>query len=749
MNISELLSKKTYRSITDHLQFPPTPSIFPTKNKDFVKKFAAFIKEYEVLYVHDTLKDQISELFYLKNPQYKEGSAESLKPLEKFQQKYVGKSSNYDNAGTWVYYPWTKTLLHTLDERDYFEARTYRNRYLITPEEQKKLYRAVIGIAGLSVGNSVALCLAYSGIGGTLKLADPDVFSVSNLNRVRVPLHYVGLKKVYVAAQQIYEVNPYAKLVLYPEGVTKDTIKDFLIGSAKLDIVIDEMDQLKMKLFIRLAARAIKMPVLMATDNGDNGIIDVDRFDLDQKQGPFGQLPMMDLDTVIRGIDFGESFNLTLDEKIRLSSKIVGPEGVAPRMQDSLKEVGSTIASWPQLGISAFLGGVNAAYNAKALLLGMPISSGKKYVSLDEIFLDGYMNEDSVKKRKEKTNEFIQYINSLEAKVSHPAKRIDVHDFPVKKSISAKIQFLLEYAILAPSTHNTQPWIFHIDAHSLFITPDPERILPVSDPTKREMYISLGAALENVLIAAGRFDLSTNVSFIEKNGDCMIRVDFDNKKVSYLPELFNQIEMRFTDRSFFAAHKIQPSVLAEIRKLSIDSQCSLYFVDDEKSKGALAKELASASRNIMKNAAFRKELAFWIRNNFTKLHDGFSIGLPDIQSLLAPFLMHEFNLESPTEESREALMLRHSSGIVVIATKTDVVSDWIKAGQLYERVVLLLGTRGVHHSIHAAMIEENNARKTLATMLGTLEKPQVFLRIGYSKMPITHSPRRNVKETLR
>jgi molybdopterin/thiamine biosynthesis adenylyltransferase len=599
------------------------------------------------------------------------------------------------------------------------------------------------------VGNSVALCLAYSGIGGTLKLADPDIFSLSNLNRVRVPLHYVGVKKVYVAAQQIYEVNPYAKLLLYPEGVTKDNLKDFLIGGARLDIVIDEMDQLKMKLFIRLAARAEKMPVLMATDNGDNGIVDVDRFDLDQRQGPFGQLPLMDLDTVIRGIDFGEPFTLTLDEKIRLSSKIVGPEGVAPRMQDSLKEVGSTIASWPQLGISAFLGGVNVAYNAKALLLGLPISSGKKYVSLDEIFLDGYLSEDAVAARKKKTGEFISYINSLEDKARMSFKKINTKDFPSKKGIAERIKFLLKYVVLAPSTHNTQPWVFHIDNNRLTIEADPDRILPVSDPMQREMYISLGAALENTLIAAGRFKLSTDVKFTERNGVCSINIDFFEGKKAYLPDLFDEIERRFTDRSLFQQRALPSRVVQMLQKLPIDEDCSLYVLTDDTIKSNLAEALASAASKTMQNELFRKELAYWIRNNFTKLSDGFSIGLPDIQSLLAPFLMHEFNLENPSEQSREAIMLHHSSGVICISTKEDTLTAWIKAGQLFERTVLQLGTLGVHHSIHAAMIEQDGARKKLASALKTTQFPQVFLRVGYSKLPIIYSPRRDVAETIR
>jgi hypothetical protein len=263
------------------------------------------------------------------------------------------------------------------------------------------------------------------------------------------------------------------------------------------------------------------------------------------------------------------------------------------------------------------------------------------------------------------------------------------------------------------------------------------------------MYISLGAALENTLIAAGRFNLSTDVKFTEKKGACTINIDFFEGKKAYLPDLFDEIERRFTDRSLFEQRALGSKIIQDLQKLSVDEDCSLQVIKDDTIKSNLAEVLASAASKTMQNNLFRKELAYWIRNNFTKLSDGFSIGLPDIQSLLAPFLMHEFNLENPSEQNREAMMLHHSSGVICISTKEDAITAWIKAGQLFERTVLQLGALGVHHSIHAAMIEQDEARKKLASGLKTTQFPQVFLRVGYSTLPVIHSPRRDVAETIR
>jgi nitroreductase len=61
---------------------------------------------------------------------------------------------------------------------------------------------------------------------------------------------------------------------------------------------------------------------------------------------------------------------------------------------------------------------------------------------------------------------------------------------------------LIRYATLAPSGHNTQPWKFSIKENSIRIFPDFTRHLTVVDPDNRELYISLGCALENLVIAA-------------------------------------------------------------------------------------------------------------------------------------------------------------------------------------------------------------------------------------------------------
>jgi len=77
-----------------------------------------------------------------------------------------------------------------------------------------------------------------------------------------------------------------------------------------------------------------------------------------------------------------------------------------------------------------------------------------------------------------------------------------------------KAEFLIRYAILAPNSHNTQPWRFEITKESIQLLPDLERSLYYSDRENRELYISLGCALGNLLVAADYFGFNVRIEYL-------------------------------------------------------------------------------------------------------------------------------------------------------------------------------------------------------------------------------------------
>jgi molybdopterin/thiamine biosynthesis adenylyltransferase len=339
----------------------------------------------------DAYNSGITELFFLKHPSLKKGA-----PLVK--QKLAEFTKTYRNRGLWIYFDDSKILVHTVNEQDYFKLRTARNKNLITEGEQKTYRDCSVGIAGLSVGSCVLAALVMSGGPKRIKIADFDTLELTNLNRIKAKLTDIGLNKTEIAAKQVWEVDPFAQISLFPNGLGKKNLTNFLLGKPKLDVFIDEMDSLPLKLEARFLCRQYKIPVLMATDNGDSVVLDVERFDREPKRKIFHGL--------LGDANPKKFENLNYRDWLALATKIVGPEYLTPAMQSSLLEIGKTLPSVPQLGPVASVAGAAMALALRRIASGQSMPSGRYVISLEEKLLPNYMSSAAVKSRKKQTEKF-------------------------------------------------------------------------------------------------------------------------------------------------------------------------------------------------------------------------------------------------------------------------------------------------------------------------------------------------------
>lgn len=78
---------------------------------------------------------------------------------------------------------------------------------------------------------------------------------------------------------------------------------------------------------------------------------------------------------------------------------------------------------------------------------------------------------------------------------------------------------LLQSAVLAPSSHNTQPWRFRISGDRVELYADRTRALPVNDPENRELTISCGCALMNIRVAAAEAGLPMNAELLPNQNE--------------------------------------------------------------------------------------------------------------------------------------------------------------------------------------------------------------------------------------
>ncbi len=349
-----------------------TPRLFNLQDTAQHDAFATLVRLGEIVAVRDDYREQLKELFFVQNPTlvfHPEGknrcdeyvrALETTRPLEE--------------QGIWAYFPWSRTLGHVLAEEDFYAVRTARNAHLIAPEEQARYARAVIAVAGMSIGSSIVYALGMQGVGGEFRLADMDTLALSNTNRILAGVGELGLPKIVMVARRLWETNPYLHIKLYEDGLTEETTSSFLEGA---HVVVDEVDSLAAKVRIRQEARTRKIPVVMAADCGESSILDVERYDHDPQPDFFhGRLGDITLE---------ELQHLHKKEIGRLIATQVGVENHSERMLYSLTEMGRSVVSWPQLGSTALLNAAAVAFCVRHILAGASLIDNRAVISLEQL----------------------------------------------------------------------------------------------------------------------------------------------------------------------------------------------------------------------------------------------------------------------------------------------------------------------------------------------------------------------------
>jgi hypothetical protein len=120
---------------------------------------------------------------------------------------------------------------------------------------------------------------------------------------------------------------------------------------------------------------------------------------------------------------------------------------------------------------------------------------------------------------------------------------------------------LVRYATLAPSSHNTQYWKFAVEMEDITILPDFSRRCPAVDPDDHHLYVSLGCAAENLILAARAHGLHGKAEFDEARGAVRITLFAAAAEVT---ELFNAIPARQSTR---AEYDGKPAASDDLKRL--------------------------------------------------------------------------------------------------------------------------------------------------------------------------------------
>lgn len=568
----------------------------------------------------DTVLEQLDELVRSREP-----ALQLSGPATGRRVDALLDGSPPEFFGRWVFYPWSGRLVHVLPEPLHRELRLDRNRYKITAAEQARLLSLRIAVVGLSVGRAVSSTLVREGLCGEIRLADFDAVSLSNLNRVAGGIVDVGVNKAVLAAREVAELDPYVRVVVYEDVVHEDTLEAFLTG---VDIVLDECDDLAMKMLLREWARAGRVPVVMVTS--DCGLLDVERFDREPGREPFHGVLAGQRAVDLRG--------LTTKQKVPYVLRIIDAERMQPRLAASLVEVGQTLSTWPQLASDVALGGAMAANAVRRIALGEFVTSGRYEVDLDVLVRDGSARP-------------AQAVRPWVPEPASAAAPVLPMPAPGGSSLPTheEVRFVVGSATLAPSGGNAQPWRFACRGAALVGAIDGARS-SLLDFDGRASCLALGAALEAALIGARALGFAAQTVVHSEPGAPRWEVTLQRAGApAVMPEL-TLLRERCCNRVDRPASPIPPADLAGL--VASARSLQVVTVAEPGALGKLGEALAELDRVRLLSPAFHRELFSeirWSRDEALATRDG--IDLASLELDAADLAAFDVIRSAPTTEA--------------------------------------------------------------------------------------------------
>jgi hypothetical protein len=313
------------------------------------------------------------------------------------------------------------------------------------------------------------------------------------------------------------------------------------------------------------------------------------------------------------------------------------------------------------------------------------------------------------------------------------------------------MQQMIRYAALAPNGHNSQPWRFSINGGFASIVPDLSRRTPVVDPDDHHLFVSLGCAAENLLIAGAAHGRPGQMLFLNTDGG---RIDIGLERgVANKSALYDAITKRQSTRSAYDGRTVSKDDLKSLEAASKIDGVSMMLIADKPRREAVLEQVIAANTRQMNDSAFVKELKQWVRFNADEAlakRDGLfgpASGNRTAPTLIGRTLFSQI-LDTGKENEKYAKHIRSSSGIAVFVGDKADKDHWVKVGRSFQRFALQATALGLRHAHINQPVEDTQIRPQFASWLGLPDKrPDLVIRFGYAPA-LPMSLRRAVTDVL-
>ncbi|MCS3727914.1 Acg family FMN-binding oxidoreductase [Bradyrhizobium betae] len=290
---------------------------------------------------------------------------------------------------------------------------------------------------------------------------------------------------------------------------------------------------------------------------------------------------------------------------------------------------------------------------------------------------------------------------------------------------------LVRFATLAANSHNTQPWIFSARGHEITIAPDFARRCPAVDPDDHHLFVSLGCAAENLVLAASILGWRAHTTI---DGDrIVIALEEAPPATSALAQA---IPVRQSTRAVFDGRPVAPDILRQLDNACREPDVAAILLTERTAIANVTNYVLEGNSAQMRDKAFMRELVSWLRFNQTDAlatMDGLfsaASGNPTLPAWLARPLLR-FVLTESGENKKYREQLDSSAGIVVLAADRSDTSHWISVGRACQRFGLQATALGLKYAFVNQPVEVAALRPQFATSLGLGDRrPDIVMRFG-------------------
>jgi hypothetical protein len=326
--------------------------------------------------------------------------------------------------------------------------------------------------------------------------------------------------------------------------------------------------------------------------------------------------------------------------------------------------------------------------------------------------------------------------------------------YPHHAPVETRLRFVLPFAVLAPSSHNTQPWLFRIEGDHIDLLANRTRALPVVDPDDRQLAISCGAALHHLRTALAACGERVEVKLRPYPGivDVLARVAARGKTEpdSLALERLAAAARRRTTRYPFQPTTVSTRAIDRVWEAARAEGAELHVLEEDV-KNAVVKLVVEGDHEQMADRSFRRELASWMHGNRTGHRDGmpgYAHGLGDVLAAVGPAVVRTFDL-GKSQAAKDVELAEHSPILALLATRGDTVLEWLDTGQALSALLLDATSAGLSASFLNQPIEVPALRVEVANLFAPGTVPQLLLRLGaYAGEPPRLTPRRPVEQVL-